>query len=251
MDYFAVSTNTVTVPTEAMRNGDFSQLLGSNPFYNTPQTIRDPLTGQPFPGNIIPPNRLSPNGIAMMKLYPAPTPGFLSGSNNLIQNSENPVDQRKDNIRFDYRLGAKHQFTLRYSKQNYTAIDAFRGSFPFARTDWDRPNVTMNANWLWTISNNLFNEASFSHSLDQVFINVYTATGLYKRSRTGVNYPYIYPGKEIEDKIATINIDKFTTIDGGPYPSSSEGPIYLWADALTWVKGRHTLKVGVGGGVVR
>ena len=245
VDYFAVSTNTPTVPTMAMRNGDFSQLLGPNPFYNTPQIIRDPLTGEPFPNNVIPANRLSPNGIAMMKLYPEPNYSAPSGTANLIQNSENPVDQRKDNIRFDYRLGSNHQVTLRYSKQNYTAIDAFRGSFPFARTDWDRPNVTMGANWVWTIANNLINEASFSFSRDQVFINVYTATGLYKRSRTGVNYPYIYPGKEIEDKIATINIDKFTTIDGGPYPSSSEGPIYLWTDALTWVKGRHTLKGGV------
>ena len=90
MDFFQVSTNTVTVPTEAMRNGDFSQLLGTNPFYSSPQVIRDPLTGLPFPGNIIPANRLSPNGIAMMKLYPLPTPGFQSGSNNLIQNSDNP-----------------------------------------------------------------------------------------------------------------------------------------------------------------
>ena len=139
VDFFQVSTNTVTVPTEAMRNGDFSQLLGTNPFYSSPQVIRDPLTGLPFPGNIIPANRLSPNGIAMMKLYPLPTPGFQSGSNNLIQNSDNPVNQRKDNLRLDYRLGTNHSFTFRYSKQNYTAIDAYRGSFPFARTDWDRP----------------------------------------------------------------------------------------------------------------
>ena len=103
----------------------------------------------------------------------------------------------------------------------------------------------MNANWAWTIANNLINEASYSSSKDQVFIDVFTETGLYKRSRTGVNYPYIYPGKEIEDKIPTINIDSFTTIDGGPYPSSSEGPIHLWTDTLTWVKGRHTMKAGV------
>ena len=78
-----------------------------------------------------------------------------------------------------------------------------------------------------------------------MFINVYTESGLHKRSRTGVNYPYIYPGKEIEDKIPTINIDQFSTIDGGPYPSSSEGPIHLWTDTVTWVKGRHTMKAGV------
>ena len=245
VNYFAVATNTAAVPTDAMKNGDFSQLLGTNPWYSTPQLIRDPLTGVPFPGNIIPANRLSPNGIALMKLYPSPTPGYQTGTANLIMNSENPQDQRKDNIRFDYRLRNNHSFTFRYSKQNWVAIDAFRGTFPFARTDWDRPNTTMNMNWAWTVSNNLINEASYSYSIDQVFINVYTEPGLHKRSRTGVNYPYIYPGKEIEDKIPTINIDKFSTIDGGPYPSSSEGPIHLWTDTVTWVKGRHTLKAGV------
>ena len=162
MNYFAVATNPAAVPTEAMRNGDFSQLLGTNPFYSTPQVIRDPLTGLPFPGNIIPANRLSANGIALMKLYPSPTPGYQSGSSNLIINSDNPQDQRKDNLRFDYRLGNNHSFTFRYSKQNWVAIDAFRGTFPFARTDWDRPNKTMNVNWAWTISNNLINEASYA-----------------------------------------------------------------------------------------
>ncbi len=128
---------------------------------------------------------------------------------------------------------------------NWVAIDAFRGTFPFARTDWDRPNKTMNVSWAWTVSNNLINEASYAYSIDQVFINVYTESGLQKRSRTGVNYPYIYPGKEIEDKIPTIGVDQFSTIDGGPYPSSSEGPIHLWTDTVTWVKGRHTMKAGV------
>ena len=50
---------------------------------------------------------------------------------------------------------------------------------------------------------------------------MFTESGLYKRSRTGINYPYIFPGsKEIEDKIPTVTIDTFTGIDGGPYPSS-------------------------------
>ena len=70
VNYFAVQTNTATVPTEAMRTRRLQPAAGPNPFFSTPQIIRDPLTGQPFPGNIIPPNRLSPNGIALMKLYP-------------------------------------------------------------------------------------------------------------------------------------------------------------------------------------
>ena len=54
VDFFQVETRNVTVPTEAMRRGDFSELLGSNRFFGTPQIIRDPTTGQPFPNNIIP-----------------------------------------------------------------------------------------------------------------------------------------------------------------------------------------------------
>ncbi|HSK11159.1 MAG TPA: hypothetical protein VK911_16370 [Vicinamibacterales bacterium] len=244
VNFFQVATNTPTVPTEAMRRGDFSQLLGPNPFFSKPTIIRDPLTGLPFPNNVIPANRLSPNGIALMNLYPLPTPGFQQGTSNLIQTSDNPVDMRKDNFRLDFRLNPSNSFTFRYSKQNYWAIDAFRGSFPFARTDWDRPNATMNVNWTTTLRNNLINELSYSFSRDQVFINVFTETGLHKRSRTGIDYPYIFPGKEIEDKIPSITMDTFTGIDGGPYPASSEGPIYVVSDAMTWVKGRHTFKAG-------
>ena len=84
--------------------GDFSELLDPNTFFSTPQIIRDPLTGQPFPGNIIPPNRLSRQRHRAPEPYPPPTPGFQSGTQNAIFNSDNPQDQRKDNIRFDYRL---------------------------------------------------------------------------------------------------------------------------------------------------
>ena len=246
VNYFAVQTNTAVVPTMAMRNGDFSQLLGSNPFFSTPQIIRNPVTGQPFQNNIIPSNMLSPNGIALMNMYPEPTAGFQQGANNAIFNSDNPQDQRKDNIRFDYRLNKDNQLTYRYSKYNWVAIDAFRGTFPFARTDWDRPNSTQNINWTRTFGGNLINEFSYSYSIDQVFINVFTESGLYKRSRTGINYPYIFPDrKEIEDKIPSVTIDTFTRIDGGPYPSSSEGPIHVFSNATTYVKGRHTFKAGI------
>jgi Carboxypeptidase regulatory-like domain len=247
VNFFQVQTNTATVPTALMRTGDFSELLNpSNGFYSGAKIIRDPQTGQPFAGNIIPSDRLSPNGIAIMNLYPLPTSGFRSGTANAIVNSENPQDQRKDNIRIDYRINDKNQVTYRYSKYTWTAVDAFRGTFPFARTDWDRPNSTQNINWTSTITPTLINEFSYAHSLDQVFIGVFKESGLYKRSRTGVNYPYIFPAnKEIEDKIPTVNIDVFSGLDGGPYPSSSQGPIHLFSNATTWVSGRHTVKGGV------
>ena len=44
---------TLTQPTALMRTGDFSELLPG-------RVIRDPLSAQPFPGNLIPASRISP-----------------------------------------------------------------------------------------------------------------------------------------------------------------------------------------------
>jgi hypothetical protein len=246
VNFFQVATNTATVPTMLMRQGNFSELLDpNNGFINGSRVIIDPQTGQPFPGNIIPANRLSPNGLALLNTYPAPTAGFRQGSANLIQNSDNPQDQRKDNIRLDFRPNASNQFAYRYSRSNWVAVDAFRGAFPFARTDWERPNFTQTASWTSSIKSNWVNEFSYTFSRDDVFINVFTESGLYKRSNSGINYPYIFQEKEIVDKIPTMNISNFTGIDGGPYPAFSSGPIHTWQNTSTYVRGRHTFKAGI------
>jgi hypothetical protein len=41
-----------------------------------------------------------------------------------------------------------------------------------------------------------------------------------------------------------VQINNFQTLDGGPYPASSSGPIYTFSDNLTWIKNSHTLKFG-------
>ena len=51
-------------------------------------------------------------------------------------------------------------------------------------------------------------------------------------------------GKAIDDKIPTITISNFQTINGGPYSAFSQGPIHTWSNVTTYVKGRHTFKAG-------
>ncbi len=56
VNFFQVATNTATVPTMLMRQGNFSELLdpANGVLSRRARMINDPLTGQPFPGNIIP-----------------------------------------------------------------------------------------------------------------------------------------------------------------------------------------------------
>jgi hypothetical protein len=248
VDFFQDQTAVITVPSMKMRQGDFSELLNpNNGFYTGARVIIDPQTGQPFPGNIIPQDRLSPNGMAIMRMYPEPNTGAV-GQRNASITSPNPQDQRKDNIRFDYRINEKNNVNYRYTRYDWVAVDAFRDNLPFARVDWDRPNYTSTASWTSTLTSNLINEATYTYSKDNVYINVFTEDGVHQRSRYGINYPYIYSGegqKEIPDKIPTVTGTGFQTIDGGPYPASSAGPIHTFSNVTTWVKGRHTFKAGV------
>jgi hypothetical protein len=114
---------TTTVPTEAMRNGDFSALLGQGIL------IHDPLTGaistgttvvrQPFTGNIIPTNRINPIAQKILSYYPAPNkPANATGQENYIYENPRTDDFYSVSTRFDHVITAKQRFMARYTKND-------------------------------------------------------------------------------------------------------------------------------------
>ncbi len=62
-------------PSSAMRSGDFSQLLNpvdaSGALVRQPIIIYDPQTGIPFPGNVIPANRINAGTKNLLPYFPA------------------------------------------------------------------------------------------------------------------------------------------------------------------------------------
>ncbi len=236
---------TATVPTPLMRTGDFSELLNpGNPFFNTVRTVNDPLTNQPFPNNVIPKTRLSPNGLAMLNIYPLPTPGFQQGASNYTDFRPNPRDTRKDTIRMDYNVSSTHRLSFRGDHFGWVSVDAFSGSFFLAPTSWNRPNYTSILNLTSTLSPTVVNEASFSANVDRVSTEIY-ALAPYQRSRYGINFPYVFPlsVKDV-DAFPNVSTSGFTSISRSSYPSRSAGPIYTWSDNLTKLAGNHTFKFG-------
>jgi len=101
-----------TVPSAKMRAGDFSEIN---------RTIYDPLTHLPFPGNVVPANRLDPVAAAMLgQIIPeANTGGTRSASGQTINNYLiNPTLTRVDNqmdLKVDHGLSANNRFFARYS----------------------------------------------------------------------------------------------------------------------------------------
>ena len=251
--YIFTDTNSLTVPTLKMRTGDFSELLDpNNIFYHKTVVLMDPKTGLPFPGNIIPPagaatlgSTLSPNGLGVLNAYPLPnlaTP--INGNQNWFFSAQHPQYQRKDTVAVDLNLTEKQRLRFRrvyFTFWEYQPLDGGTNETP---KFFDRPNQTNSLDHVWTISPTKVNEVLFSFSLDNVHIPVDQAHFL-DRTTVGLNYPYIFPtGKEIPNRIPTVNMSAFSGLSGGPYPSHSAGPIFDVSDSFSLVKGNHTLKFG-------
>jgi hypothetical protein len=66
------TTQSALVPTAAEHQGDFSQSFDAS---GRPVHLVDPSTGLAFPGNVIPPSRISPQASALLALYPQPNIG--------------------------------------------------------------------------------------------------------------------------------------------------------------------------------
>jgi len=251
--YIFTDTNSLTVPTVLMRQGNFSELLDpSNIFYHKTVVLVDPKTGQPFPGNIIPApgtattgSTASANGLGILNAYPLPnltTP--INGNQNWFFSAQHPQYQRKDTLAVDLNLTDKQRLRFRRVYFTFWEFQPLDGGTNETPKFFDRPNQTNSIDHVWTISPTLVNEVLFSFSLDQVHIPVDQAHFL-DRTTIGLNYPYIFPeGKLIPNRIPTVNMSAFSGLSGGPYPSHSAGPIFDLSDSVTWVKGNHTVKFG-------
>src|SRR5207344_2694554 len=74
---------------------------------------------QPFPGNIIQPNRISAIGRNYMSYYPLPNQaGDAQGRNNYITGNPRGDDFYSMNYRVDHNLTDKQRFFVRYSRNN-------------------------------------------------------------------------------------------------------------------------------------
>jgi len=113
-----------TVPTEAMRNGDFSGLVNSQ---NQAVSIYDPLTTvasgsgfvrSAFAGNIIPTNRINPVSANIINYWPKPNlPGYVDNFTAAGVSGES-IDQY--DVKVDENVNDSSRFFVRFSRHNLT-----------------------------------------------------------------------------------------------------------------------------------
>ncbi len=117
-----------TVPTPAMKRGDFSALLAVGSGYQIydPATTVRLATGryqrQPFANNIIPASRLDPVGQNLLKYYPEPNqPGTRDFRQNFALSRANKFDSTSHLARVDHAFSEKHRGYLRLLADDWTS----------------------------------------------------------------------------------------------------------------------------------
>jgi len=104
------------VPTQAERNGDFSQSLNQNGA-PIPQ-LKDP-NGNPYPGNVIPSSAISSIGQTILNRYPMPNITQAPGTNYNYQIAAPGVSQltQQPAVKIDYQMSPKLRVSGKYSGQ--------------------------------------------------------------------------------------------------------------------------------------
>ncbi len=154
------------VPTQAERNGDFSSPIpGCNP-----GTPIDPLTGQPFPGNVIPANRISPGGSLMMQQMALPNTTPSSGCNNWTEAVATPINWRQENARVDWTVNNSTRVMLRYTQDSWKSDQNLWGDDPFPAVSsiWNQPGKIFVAQLNKNIGSSMVNALTFSYSMNRI-----------------------------------------------------------------------------------
>lgn len=234
-----------TVPTEAQRNGNFSQLLTVSSAYQ----IYDPATGtvegsrirrQPFAGNIIPVNRLNSVSKSFLSLLPLPNfTGQADGANNYFNNAIRSDVFSSFMGRIDWNISDRHKIFVsgRYNDR----VENRGNRFSNIATG----NNLLRQNWGYTVDDVLTLSPSF-------FLNTrvnwtrFTEANIRQSDNfdfTSLGLPASLKGSSSKLVVPRIDFGNLTDFgdSGGDRTPFDSYQIFL---AATKMAGKHTVKFG-------
>lgn len=227
---------TRTIPDESIRRGDFSAL---------PVIINDPLTGAPFPGNIIPSNRLDSAAMKFLALIPRPNAAgtfnksFGIYTNNWLRPTTTSYPKNWGVMRVDYNPTDRDTISVTYSHLNEGP--RLQG--------YDFDNALNTISWP-TIRNMRRATIGWTRTINPNLINQLQAYGQRDPKDQMQAFPDFDAKRELGILTTFGNALPTISISGGfgsygvsPSSSNVNQPAGM-SEIATWVRGRHTLRFG-------
>ncbi len=244
-------TVTSTVPTVLQRQGIFSEPIGGRvPAIFDPRTTLAGTGGvttrSPFPGNAIPAERMDPVARALLERYPLPT--SAGTANNYRRVANESVDQDQVSLRLDHTIVPGRD-------QLFGRLTRFRESFVPVTPLPDGSGVTtgtlgpqQTTAWSFasgyrrTFADRVVNELRVG---DTRRVVGRAAARLDTSASAALGLPGIPSGAMFDDTLPTFLIAGYQQLGSSANTATDFGTsVTEVADTLTWLRGRHTLKLG-------
>ena len=244
-----------TVPKDAWRQGDFSDLLAIDPVLyqiydpRSATLVGNRVVRQPFPGNKGIPI-LNPMYSFYEKLYPrANNPAGLAtpeGFDNYYASGMPKIDRHHSLInRVDWEVSSRHKLNGRWywnSRKADTSDWTYETDKGLHSSGTTRVNKAAGLDWIWTISNTTVLNLTASYNR---FTEYAGETGPYRYKPSDVGLPSYLDDRAGANQILP-RID-FDSLEDVSYPalSPTRTSTGMLRGQLLSVRGDHSLKLGV------
>jgi hypothetical protein len=247
-----------SVPTDLQRKGDFSQTFNPDgslqqiydPRNCMSQGVGLPCMRTPIAGNNLTTLPADPIGLALLKLYPEPTPGLgdpVTGLNNYRAATISNTTQNQFDLKLDHHFNDKRWISGRYSywhNDSATPFVAGSGSFNDGMSSFTTGN-NLGFEYNWALKSTILWTSRFA--LDRVNSPVKPILP----SLNSVGFPAILaqangitrmPAIQVDNGNGTNNwLDMYTQCCVN---TNFAHTLYSYSSAISQVHGRHTLKTG-------
>ena len=219
------------------RTGDFSGLLSSG------KTVKNPFTGQPFPGNIVPSSLINPVSQKLEDYFYPQTncgaPGQQAG--NYCAQLPTFSDFNIWDGRVDHYFSERDTVFARVSVHRAPIHSRSAALPPVGYANQNRNDQGAVLSYTHTFSPMVLNEFRFGYSRDTnnvinalVGSDIISQTGIQGITTTGIpGVPIINVTGVTSTNINSVHLKSLTNFE--------------WTDNISWTRGKHAFKFGVDG----
>jgi hypothetical protein len=239
-------TQNPSLPLTAWRTGDFSGLRDASgaliPIYDPATRLFDAAGNvlqapTPFPGNIIPANRIHPVSQKLLAYYPLPVQEVTGP--NFVNNEARQVNADQFTYRFDFTQGPS-TWTFRHSISREHGLDPFAIPNMGINTDTDVHQLVFSNTR--TLGSNKLNDARFGFGyLKNGHISA-RANNENVVKALGINLPSDNP---LYWGVPNINVTGLSGLgEESDAPFINNDKTIQFVDNFTWTVAKHSFKLG-------
>ncbi|MCC6539038.1 MAG: TonB-dependent receptor [Bryobacterales bacterium] len=226
-----------SVFTPLMRQGNFSE---------TTTVARDPFTGTPFPGNIVPASRIAPQATRALQYMPLPNASGLLLQNYNVNIANNNFGRQYIG-RLDQSVGDKNRFFFRWAQNNTNLL--LENANPY--NGWEQPVTDRNyvIGFTRIFSSTVVNDFRYGDQRTTIDSLNFFTPGKRFPATAGADLGISgFPTSAENPGLPALSIANYSAIGGGQMGSTNwyqTDATHQVSNTTSFLRGAHNIAAGI------